>query len=174
MTRVYSIDKAAHIIGMIRKGKLSLGEVQAHTTLEMTKKFGSRYNSPIALVDQKIRGTGVPASTLKKFVSGSITPRERSINKLAAYYDRLQSLRLKQMGANDLSRKNALKLPPKKTEAVISKFRKASILVHKQRLKSLSKKERIPKLYEIRHGLSHSRIDQFELIYKLHYEGRKR
>jgi hypothetical protein len=167
MARQHSTDKAMHIIGMIRSGKLSLGEVQSHTSIEMTKKYGHKHDSPIVLTEHQIRGTGIPASTLKKFASFSVTMRQRSITKLAAFHDRLQYMRLKQVGASRPDRKSILKESPKTVEKAIVMFKRGSKRWYRQRVAFTSKHERMPKLYEIRHGMAHSKEEWYEYMLRL-------
>lgn len=110
---------------------LTLGELQSRTTIERPSKPGRKPKEgldlrPIIRKVKIIKGTGIPASTLKKIQEQKIQPRTTTIKKLVSMYHRLQYQRLRAVGANQKDARKLKSFPPDKINSIISKYKKSA------------------------------------------------
>jgi len=91
--------------------KLSLGELQSHAAVLRLIKPGRKPKKgsdlrPIVLRVKIVKGTGIPASTLKRIKNLEIKPGKTTTKKLLQFYNRWQYQHLRAAGANYKDAKN--------------------------------------------------------------------
>lgn len=128
MIRQNSYLKAVHVLQ-----KFSLGELQAHVSIVTPYKYGKKSGKTVIRDrDIIVEGTRMPASTLDRFVKGLANRRggyhmrERSVDKLAAFYDRYYYNKLKAIGvqsrlSNNEARRYS-KFPPERLRHVMDQY----------------------------------------------------
>jgi hypothetical protein len=131
----------------------SNGEIQAHTSVIMPVKLGSKPDSPIIERARKIPATRIPASTIQKFRTHEYMPRERSIKKLVKFYDQYNYHYLRSIGCNTGDAKINAKQPPKiLTPLKYDYIRYAAQIKHNHRIR-----HRTVPIEAIRWGMAHSK-----------------
>lgn len=145
------IQKAYYLLD---KCKLSLGELQNRTVVERLVKKGRKPSDdidrrPIVRTIRRIKGTGIPASTLKRFQEREIKLGRTSARKLSSMYDRLMFQRLRGAGANYKEARRLKSNSPDKIKVIISKYTRAATKIqhnyeqlYYDRLKAFQKQER--------------------------------
>jgi len=106
--------------------KLSLGELQSHAAVSRLIKPGRKPKEghdlrPIVRRVKVVKGTGIPASTLKRIKNLEIKPGKITTKKLLQFYDRWQYQNLRAAGANY---KNAKKFKTQLPHDIKKKIKK--------------------------------------------------
>jgi adenylate kinase family enzyme len=151
--RQRTIDKASYILAT-----LSPGEIQSYTSINVPKKMGRKYDSNIITIQRHVRGTNIPASTIKRMQNKTITPREPTIKKLAKMYERIMNTRLRAAGAN---KEDALKFKRYDPETISSQIRKYNQW-SKKILHHYETHNQHKELHHIQWGMAHSSHDANE------------
>jgi hypothetical protein len=105
----------------------SPSELQHRTAVSTPYKLGYKYDSGIVKKDRYVKGCSIPASTIHRFqipknLPGYYTPREKSIKKLADFYERYQYHKLRSAGANTKDARTFANLTPDKIKPVFQKY----------------------------------------------------
>lgn len=90
----------------------------------MPTRLGREYNSAIIVRDKFIAATGIPASTIQRFQTGEYVPREKSIKKLAAFYNHYMYYTFRGHGANKEDSRYYCKLEPDKAPKYLADYTK--------------------------------------------------
>lgn len=134
--------------------KLSLGELQGHTTVTRIVKAGRKPkegvdNRPIVKRPRTIKGTGIPASTLKRIRDRKVTPSKQTIKRLTALYHRWQYHKLRASGANYKNAKSFKTHAPHKIKTIIQTYTRSARKIqynyeqtYHDRVKAYRKQER--------------------------------
>jgi ABC-type uncharacterized transport system involved in gliding motility auxiliary subunit len=147
-------DKIAFVLA-----KLPLGAVQSRVTVERNIRVGRKPpkgqgessidRRPLVKRVKVVKGTGIPASTLKKFQSLEYSPKKTSIKKLVNFYERYQFQRLRAAGVNAKEAKRIKSYEHATIDKTISTFKKNAIKIQRhyenayyKRVKDFKKQER--------------------------------
>lgn len=99
-------------------------------------------------------GTGIPASTIKRFQDGTYKKMGPvTIKKLAAMYDKYQRINLRAAGANKNDARRFCKQPPHLLNKKLQNYYKNALQIQKNYKQAGIKKS----LYHIQWGMAHSR-----------------
>lgn len=134
--------------------KLPLGEIQSHTQVTRIVKAGRKPKEgpdirPIVKRPRTIKGTGIPASTLKRIRDLEVKPSKKTVKRLINFYHRWQYHKLRASGANYKNAKSFKTHAPHKIKKIIQTYtRSARKIQHNyeqtyyERLKAYKKQER--------------------------------
>ena len=100
------------------------GQLQAFALVEIPFKAGRKEKAPITVKPKRVESTKIPASTIYRFQTGEFIPRERSIKKLSAFYDKYMYNKLRAVGANREDARTYRTLDPEKITPVLKDYRK--------------------------------------------------
>lgn len=130
----------------------SPAELQAYTFIDTPTKHGRQRHDLITIDKKIIPSTGIPASTIHRFQTTEYRPRERSIRKLAAFYDRYQYYRFRAYGASQKDARKFARYTPERGQKVLYKYAKYARNIQNNYHKS---GENIP-IEFIQWGMAHS------------------
>lgn len=119
---------------LLDKCHLSLGQIQNHTVVERLAKKGHKPKEgsdlrPIVRTIRRIKGTGIPASTLQKFQRREIKLGRTSARKLASMYDRLMFQKIRAAGANQKEARRLKSSSPDEIKKIISTYHRAAVKI---------------------------------------------
>jgi hypothetical protein len=100
------------------------GQLQAFALVDTPFKAGREEDSPITIKPKRVESTKIPASTIKRFQTGEYIPREKSIKKLSAFYDKFMYNKLRAVGAKREDARRYRKFTPDKITSVLQDYRK--------------------------------------------------
>lgn len=117
--------------GQFTAGNLQGGiYINKATKVLRDKTLSGQSRYVIKMVPTKVKGTGIPAPTLQKFMSGNWKPRKKSIDKLLKFYKRVSYHRLNASGANSQESKRHCNAAPSEiselSERYLSLIRKSA------------------------------------------------
>jgi hypothetical protein len=129
------------------------GEIQSKTSLQVPHKVGRKYDSPILMRTEFTPGTGIPASTIKRFQDGTYKKMGPiTVKKLSLMYDKYQYAHLRSVGANKENARSFCKQTPEKLLPKIYRYQ-----YNARRIQHNYKQQGIDKvLYHIQWGMAHS------------------
>jgi hypothetical protein len=114
--------------------KFSPGELQSHVSIKTPVKTGRKVctvlpsgekkYAPIVIISRRVDSTGIPASTLSRFKTKKWVPREKSLKKLAAFYDKYMYNHMRASGLNKEDARKNHTLPPSETLPIIYQYKK--------------------------------------------------
>ena len=120
--------------------------------VETPFKAGRTYEATVVVRPKRVASTKIPASTIHRFQTGEYTPRERSIKKLSAFYDKLMYNKLRAVGVGEKDARRYRKLIPDKITPVFKDYRKWARQIQAN---YLSRYEQV-KVSHILWGMAHS------------------
>ena len=141
-------------------------EIQSHAEIRVPVKVGRKITSPILMRNVLSKGTGIPASTIKRFQNGTYKKMGAvTIKKLALMYDEYQTIHLRSIGANKEDARTFKKYSPEKLTAIINRYRSNA-----RQIQYNYKQQGIKKLlYHIQYGMAHSKhtFSEWDAIAKI-------
>lgn len=132
--------------------RFSPGELQSRVGVDTPVKSGRKPHSQISIRTKLVPASRIPASTIYKFQQHTYTPRERSIKKLAAFYDRYQYHKLRAGGANYEDARRYARWTPDELGKIFGDYRRWV----KQIQKNYETQNVRVKKTELQHGMAHS------------------
>lgn len=115
---------------LLNSSHLSLGELQSKTIVQRVVKQGRKPPAGSDIIDRRpivrrphvVKGTQIPASTLKCFQDGTKVPRKKSIKKLLLMYENIQYNRLRASGVNKKDAKRIKHYEPSAVQTAVSNY----------------------------------------------------
>lgn len=130
------------------------GEIQAYTKISVPHKVGRKFDSLILMRTEFTPGTGIPASTIKRFQDGTYKKMGPvTIKKLSIMYDKYQRVNLRSVGASKNDARRFCKWTPVQLNKILRNYYTNALQIQKN-----YKQQGINKvLCYIQWGMAHSK-----------------
>jgi len=149
-----SIDAAKESKALFVLKVFTPAEIQSYIKISTPHKVGRKTDSPILMRTEFSPGTGIPASTIKRFQDGTYKKMGAvTIRKLVTMYERYQRVNLRSVGANKIDARRYCKQAPQLLNKKLQTYYKNALQIQKN-----YKQQGVNKtLYHIQWGMSRSR-----------------